>query len=166
MNKPGLLLAIVGGLIGTGIILSVYGNYLLFEDLVQDHGDVMEGQDLVLEVELDDSQTDNGIFAIQILDYKGGMVTATIIDPFNTTIETESINQEVFEGLFEVTSSGNYKLLIENKGEKENVFAVIGPEPDELDLILSNVSLYILVAGLIGMAAVAVYLVINRRRTN
>lgn len=166
MKKSAIFLAIVGILIGAGIILSFYGNYILFEDLVQDNGEVFDGQDLVIEVELDSSKTKSGIFAIQILDYKEGMVTASIIDPSNTTIESESVNQEVFEGLFEVTSSGNYKLLIENKGETANVFGVIGPEPDEGKRALSNISMYILVAGLVGMASVAVYIFINRRKAS
>ncbi|MFB5621581.1 MAG: hypothetical protein ACE5Q7_01460, partial [Candidatus Nitrosomaritimum yanchengensis] len=143
-----------------------YGNYILFEDLVQGNGEVFDGQDLVIEVELDSSKTKSGIFAIQILDFKEGMVTASIIDPSNITIESESVNQEVFEGLFEVTSSGNYKLLIENKGETANVFGVIGPEPDEGKRALSNISMYILVTGLVGMAGVAVYIFINRRKAS
>lgn len=166
MKKSAIFLAIVGVLIGAGIILSFYGNYILFEDLVQGNGEVFDGQDLVIEVELDSSKTKSGIFAIQILDFKEGMVTASIIDPSNTTIESESVNQEVFEGLFEVTSSGNYKLLIENKGETTNVFGVIGPEPDEGKRALSNISMYILVAGLVGMAGVAVYIFINRRKAS
>ncbi len=166
MKKSAIFLAIVGVLIGAGIILSFYGNYILFEDLVQGNGEVFDGQDLVIEVELDSSKTKSGIFAIQILDFKEGMVTASIIDPSNTTIESESVNQEVFEGLFEVTSSGNYKLLIENKGETANVFGVIGPEPDEGKRALSNISMYILVAGLVGMAGVAVYIFINRRKAS
>ena len=166
MKKSAIFLAIVGVLIGAGIILSFYGNYILFEDLVQGNGEVFDGQDLVIEVELDSSKTQSGIFAIQILDFKEGMVTASIIDPSNTTIESESINQEVFEGLFEITSSGNYKLLIENKGESANIFGVIGPAPDEGKRALSNISMYILVAGLVGMAGVAVYIFINRRKTS
>lgn len=166
MKKSAIFLAIVGVLIGAGIILSFYGNYVLFEDLVQGNGEVFDGQDLVIEVELDSSKTKSGIFAIQILDFKEGMVTASIIDPSNITIESESVNQEVFEGLFEVTSSGNYKLLIENKGETANVFGVIGPEPDEGKRALSNISMYILVTGLVGMAGVAVYIFINRRKAS
>ena len=166
MKKSGIALAVVGGLIGIGIILSFYGNYILFEELVQGNGEVGVGENLVIEVELDSSKSQTGIYAIQILDFKGGIVTATIIDPSNTTIESEDINQEVFEGLFEVTTSGNYKLLIENNGETENVFGVIGPQPDEGKRALSNISMYILVIGLVGMASIAVYLFINRRRSS
>ena len=166
MKRSVVFLAIVGVLIGVGIILSFYGNYILFEDLVQSHGEVYDGQDLVIEVELDNSKTQSGIFAIQILDFKEGMVTASIIDPSNITIESESINQEIFEGLFEVRESGNYKLLIENKGETANVFGVIGPEPDEGKKALSNISMYTLVTGLVGMVGVAVYIFINRRKTS
>jgi len=166
MRKSAIFLAIVGVLIGVGVISSFYGNYILFEELAQGNGEVYDGQDLVIEVELDSSRTQSGIFAIQILDFKEGMVTASIVDPSNITIESESINQEVFEGLFEITSSGNYKLLIENKGEKANVFGVIGPEPDKGKRALSNISMYILAAGLIGLAGVAVYIFINRRKAS
>lgn len=166
MKKAGIYLAIVGILIGIGIILSFYGNYTLFEELVQGNGEVKGGQDLVIEVELDSSKTQSGIFAIQILDFKGGTITASIIDPFDTTIESESINQEVYEGLFEVTTSGNYKLLIENSEDAKNVFAVIGPEPDEGKKSLSSISMYVLAAGLVGIAGVVMYLVINRRKSS
>ena len=166
MKKSGIGLAVVGGLIGVGIILSFYGNYILFEELVQGNGEVGVGQNLEIEVELDSSASQTGIYAVQILDFKGGVVTASVIDPFNTTIESEDINQEVFEGLFEVTASGNYKLLIENIGETENVFGVMGPEPDEGKRSLSSISMYILVLGLVGMACMAVYLFINRRKSS
>lgn len=165
MKKSGIFLAIVGILIGVGIILSFYGNFVLFQGLVQDDGEIGPGKDLIIEVELDSSETQTGIYAVQIIDSDSAVVTVNIIDPSNTTIESHSINEEVYEGLFDVTSSGTYKLLIENGGEKIRVFAVVGSEPDEGKRSLANISMYILVSGLIGMAGVAVYIVINRRKS-
>ena len=66
MKKSGIALAAVGGLIGVGIILSFYGNYILFEELVQGNGEVGVGENLVIEVELDSSKSQTGIYAIQI----------------------------------------------------------------------------------------------------
>ena len=164
MKKSGIFFIIVGGLVGIGIILSVYGNYVIFEDLTQGYEDVGSGQDLVLEVELDHTKFQTGIYAVQIKDFESATVTASILDPFNTLVESQSINEEVFEGLFDVTTSGTYKLLVENSGEQVNVFGVIGPEPDSGKKSLGFISLYILVMGLIGMLIVTVYLVINRKK--
>ena len=164
MKKSGIFLAVVGGLVGVGIILSFYGNNVIFEDLIQKDGDVGSGQDLIVEVELDNTETQTGIYAVQIINFESATVTASILDPFNTLIESQSINQEVYEGLFDVTTSGTYKLLIENTGEQVKIFGVIGPEPDSGKRSLGIISLYILVMGLIGMFIVTVYIVIKRKK--
>jgi hypothetical protein len=164
VKKSAIFLAVVGGLIGVGIILSFYGNYALFEDLVQGDGDVGSGQDLIVEVELDSTETQTGIYAVQIMDSESGIVTANILDPSNTIIESQSIN-ELNEGFFDITTSGTYKLLVENRGEPVKIFGVIGPEPDEAKRSLANISLYILVSGLFGMVGVTIYIIINRRRS-
>lgn len=166
MKKTGILLAVVGGLIGVGIILSFYGNYLVFEDLVRGDGEINSGEDLTIEIQLDKAKTKSGIYAVQIIDFKGQSVSANIVDPFNSIIETQSINEEVFEGYFDVTESGTYKLMIENRGERATIFGVIGPEPDQGKKSLTFISLYILVAGLFGMAGVAAYLVVSRKRAS
>jgi len=127
-------------------------------------GDISNEQNLIVEVELDRNKTQTGIYAIQIIDPAGAEVNVSIIDPFNSVIETQTVNEEVFEGLFDVATSGTYKLLIENKGEQVKIFGVIGPEPDEGKRSLGFISLYILAVGLIGMVALAIYMVINRKK--
>ena len=98
MKKSAIFLAIVGCLIGVGIILSFYGNYVLFEDLVQGDGDVVPEQDLIIEAVLDSTETKTGIYAVQKIDSQKGMVTANILDPSNSIIETQSIEDEAYEG--------------------------------------------------------------------
>ena len=120
---------------------------------------------MVIEKELDKTKIEKGIFAVQIVDSENAEVTANIIDPFNSIIESQTVGQQAHEGLFDVTNSGTYKLLIENRGEPVNVFGVIGPAPDEGKRSLVNISLSILIAGLVGMVLVTVYIVINRRKT-
>jgi hypothetical protein len=164
VKKSGIFLVIVGGLIGAGIILSFYGNYVIFEDLVKGDGDVDSEHDLIIEVELDHTEIKTGIYAVQIIDYEKSVVSASILDPLDTVIESQSINEEVYEGLFDISTSGTYKLLIENRGEQVKIFGVIGPEPDSGKRSLGFVSLYILIIGLIGMMILAIYLVINRKK--
>lgn len=166
MKKSGILLIAVGVLIGVGIVLSFYGNYLVFEDLVKGDGEINPGEEIKIEVEIDSAKTQSGVFAVQIIEYKGEKVTANIIDPSNSIIESQEIGEDAYEGYFEIDSSGIYKLLIENRGEPVTVFGVIGPEPDETKKSLTFISLYILVIGLFGMAGVAAYFVVTKRRSN
>ena len=165
MKKSGTFLAVIGGLIGIGIILSVYGNFLMFEDLNKGNGDVFPGQDLIIEVELDHTKTQTGIYAVQIIDFESETITASILDPFNSEVETNSINEELYEGFFDVTTSGTYKLFIENKEEQVKIFGVIGPEPEAWKKSLDLISFIILAIGLIGMVGIAAYMIIIRKKS-
>ncbi|MSV33168.1 MAG: hypothetical protein EXS76_00330 [Nitrosarchaeum sp.] len=164
MQKSGILFVIVGSIVGVGIILSFYGNQVIFEDLNKREGQVKFGENLTIPVELDNTKTQTGIYAIQIINFKEG-ITAKILDPFDKEIESQLIDEEVFEGRFNITISGIYKLVIENLDEKEiKIFGVIGPEPDAGKKSLGFISLYILIIGLIGIVGVAIYAIKNRKK--
>jgi len=164
MQKSGILFVIVGSIVGVGIILSFYGNQVIFEDLIKGEGQVKFGENLTIPVELDNTKTQTGIYAIQIINFKEG-ITAKILDPFDKEIESQLID-EVFEGRFNIAVSGIYKLVIENIDEKEiKIFGVIGPEPDAGKKSLGFISLYILIIGLIGMVGVAIYAIKNRKKS-
>ena len=164
MKKPLIFLVLVGGLIGMGIILSVYGNFLIFQDLNQGDGEIFDGNNLAIKVELDHTQTQTGIYAIQIFEFERAVISATILDPFGTEIKTHSMTEELFEGLFDVSASGEYTLLIENSGEQVKVFGVIGPEPVAWKQSVDTVSFIILAIGLIGMVALAISIIISRKK--
>jgi len=165
VQRSGILFVIVGSIVGVGIILSFYGNQVIFEDLVKGESQVMGRGNLIIPVELDNTKTQTGIYAIQITDFKEG-ITAKILDPFDKEIEFQFINEEVFEGRFNIATSGIYKLVIENTDEKElEIFGVIGPEPDAGKKSLGFISLYILVIGLIGMVIVTIYAIKNRKKS-
>ena len=163
MQRTGILFVIVGGIVCTGIILSFYGNQIIFEDLIKGEGQIKVGESLTIPAELD-NETQNGIYAIQIMDSKG--IKAKILDPFDVEIESQSINEEDFEGQFKITTSGTYKLVIENTNDKEiKIFGVIGPEPDAGKKSLGFISLYVLIIGLIGMIIVPIYAIKNRKKS-
>lgn len=165
MQRQGILFVIVGSIVGIGIILSFYGNQVIFEDLIKGEGQVKFGENLIIPVELDNTETQTGIYAIQIINFKEG-ITAKILDPFDKEIESQSINEEVFEGRFNITMSGIYKLVIENTDEKEiKIFGVVGPEPDAGKKSLVSISPWILIIGLIGVVGVAIYAIKNRKKS-
>jgi len=156
---------IVSSIVGVGIILSFYGNQVIFEDLIKGEGQVKFGENLIIPVELDNTETQTGIYAIQIINFKEG-ITAKILDPSDKEIESQSINEEIFEGRFNITMSGIYKLVIENTDEKEvKIFGVIGPEPDAGKKSLVSISPWILIIGLIGVVGVAIYAIKNRKKS-
>ena len=165
MQRQGILFMIVSSIVGVGIILSFYGNQVVFEDLIKGEGQVKFGENLIIPVELDNTETQTGIYAIQIINFKEG-ITAKILDPSYKEIESQSINEEVFEGRFNITMSGIYKLVIENTDEKEiKIFGVIGPEPDEGKKSLVSISPWILIIGLTGVVGVAIYAIKNRKKS-
>ena len=156
---------IVSSIVGVGIILSFYGNQVIFEDLIKGEGQVKFGENLIIPVELDNTKTQTGVYAIQIINFKEG-ITAKILDPFDKEIESQSINEEVFEGRFNITMPGIYKLVIENTDEKEiKIFGVVGPEPDAGKKSLVSISPWILIIGLIGVVGVAIYAIKNRKKS-
>lgn len=164
MQRQGIFFVIVGSIVGVGIILSFYGNQVIFEDLIKGEGQVKFGENLIIPVELDNTETQTGIYAIQIINFREG-ITAKILDPSDKEIESQSINEEVFEGRFNITMSGIYKLVIENTDEKEiKIFGVIGPEPDAGKKSLVSISPWILIIGLIGVVGVAIYAIKNRKK--
>ena len=160
-----MLFVIVSSTVGVGIILSFYGNQVIFEDLIKGEGQVKFGENLIIPVELDNTKTQTGVYAIQIINFKEG-ITAKILDPFDKEIESQSINEEVFEGRFNITIPGIYRLVIENIDEKEiKIFGVIGPEPDAGKKSLVSISPWILIIGLSGVVGVAIYTIKNRKKS-
>lgn len=163
MQKSNILLVGVGCLVSVGIVLSFFGNQMIFEDLAKSEGGIKVGNQLEISTELDETVNKNGIYAVQILDFKEGVFSASVYDPFGIEIESQSINKEVFEGKFDIISSGTYLLVIESNSQDESkVYGVIGPEPDAGIKSIGFISLYILVIGLIGMVGVAIYAIKNR----
>jgi hypothetical protein len=165
VQKSNILLVGVGCLVSVGIVLSFFGNQMIFEDLAKSEGVIKVGNKLEISTELDETVNKNGIYAVQILDFKEGMFSASVYDPLGIEIESQSINKEVFEGKFDIISSGTYLLVIESNSQDESkVYGVIGPEPDAGVKSIGFISLYILVIGLVGMVGVAIYAIKNRRK--
>src|SRR3989338_4210468 len=64
MQKSGILFVIVGSIVGVGIILSFYGNQVIFEDLNKGEGQVKFGENLIIPVELDNTETQIKVFGV------------------------------------------------------------------------------------------------------
>ncbi len=164
MQKLGIMMVGTAALIVIGLILLVLGNQIILEGVSQGNKKVSSIQTRAISVDFDSQETSIGVFAVQIMEFKGGTVSAKVLDPFDSEIITQIINEQTIEKEFNVLETGTYKLIIENTGDEEiHVFAAIGPLPDAGKKSLGFISVYVLVIGMVGLVVVGIYGVKNRR---
>lgn len=164
MQKMGVLVILVVAIVGIGIGLSFYGNQVVFEELKTEVGTISLGKELTISTQIGEGYV-MGIYAVEVIDFdENRIVNAKIIDPYNSLIKSSEITEQRFEEKFDLTDDGTYQLILETNSQEEiQVFGVIGPEPDSGKKSIGFISLYILIVGLVGMSAVAVYAIKNRR---
>ncbi len=151
-------------LIAIGLLLLVLGNQIILEGISQGDGKVSSSQTLTVSVDFDSQETSTGIFAVQIMEFKDNIFSVKVLDPFESEIIFQIINEETIEKEFDVLETGTYKLIIESTGDEEiHVFAAIGPLPDAGKKSLGFISVYVLVIGMVGLVVVGIYGVKNRR---
>ena len=167
MQKASILLLVVGILIAAGIALSFYGSQIVTEGLETSETDLEPGSILEIPVKLDPLVSDKGVFVVQIIDFKSSTIEARLFDSFDNQIVSKTIEKESHEEQFDVTTEGQYKLIIENKGiEKHHVIGVLGHLPDKSKFVVGLTGFYILLVGLIGIVGVGVYAIKNRKKVS
>ena len=151
-------------LIVVGLILLAVGNQIILEGVSQGNEKVSSSQTLTISGDFDSQETSIGVFAVQIMEFKDNIFSVKLLDPFDSEIIVQTINEETIEKEFDVLETGTYKLIIESTNNEEIiVFAAIGPLPDAGKKSLGFISVYILVAGMIGLVIAGIYGVKNRR---
>ncbi len=166
MQKSGIMLISSAALIAIGLILLVLGNQVILQGISQGNGKVSSSQTLSISVEFDSQETSIGVFAVQIMEFKDNTFSAKVLDPFDSEIISQTINEETTEKEFDVLETGTYKLIIQSiSNEEPIVFAAIGPLPDAGKQSLGFISMIILVTGMVGLVVVGIYGVKNRRRS-
>lgn len=165
MQKPVVMMAVIGALIATGIILSFYGSQVITEGLSQKDEMVMAGNSLEIYSDIDVNTTNLGVFVVQVQNFKEESIHTKVFDPLGAELISTTVDRESFEKRFDVTTSGTYKLLVENSGQDQTrIIAVIGPMPDPGKLSFGITGFYVLILGLIGIVGVGIYVIRNRRK--
>ena len=164
MQKFGIMLVGTTSLIVIGLILIVVGNQIILGGISQGDEEISSSQTLVITVDFDSEETTKGVFAVQIMEFKDNIFSAKVLDPFDSEIIFQTINEETIEKEFDVLETGTYKLIIEsNSNEETIVFAALGPLPDAGKKLLGFISVYILVIGMVGLLVVGIYGIKKRR---
>lgn len=168
VKKSALLLVIGGFLIIVGIGLSVYGSQLIVDNLVSEEKRLGMGTSMELAKELDPTINTNGVYVLQITDFKEGSGLQTYVyDPLDQVVVSKSIEYNPFQDNFTISTAGTYKILIENTGERElEVTAVLGYLPQGQSLIISIFGFITIIIGLIGIAVGVIYFIKSRNRTD
>ena len=167
MQKAGLMVVIAGVLIVSGLIISVLGNQLTLEGIVQENGKVSSTQTVSISADFDADNTQIGIFAVQVMESKESTTYAKILDPSDIEIISQKVNEDTIEREFDITETGTYTLLIQGSSDEEIfVTGAIGPLPDtDKKFIISIISTSVLIIGMSGLVMIGIYLIINRKRS-
>ncbi len=166
MNRMAVTLAGSGCAVAVGLILMAIGTQAVLEDVIQGSGTVGAGEYLEVEVAMDPDAEATGVFAVQVLEtVEGSEITARVLDPLGSVVAFEDVKEDSIEGRFDVTDEGAHRLIVENEGEgKPLAFGAIGPLPDASARALAFIPFYILLAGVMGMAGLAIYWAASIRR--
>ena len=161
------MVVIAGVLIVSGLIISVLGNQLTLEEIIQENGKVSSTQTVSVSVDFDANITPVGIFAVQIMESKESTTYAKILDPSDIEIISQKVNEDTIEREFDVKETGIYTLLIQGSSDEEVfVTGAIGPLPDtDKKFIISTISTSVLIIGMSGLVMIGIYLIVNRKRS-
>jgi len=165
VQKSGLVIVIFGLLIVAGLGFSVIENQITLEGINQGNGKVSSSETVTVSVEIDREDTQTGIFAVQVMEFKENTISAKILDPSEIEIISQNVNEDTLEEEFDIIESGTYQLIIQSSADDEiYVTGAIGPLPDtDKKLILSTVSLAIMITGMIGLAITGIIGIKNRK---
>ncbi len=167
MQKSGLTVIILGLLIITGLLVSIVGNQLTLEGIMQDNGEVSATQTVTISADFDMEKTPTGVFAVQVMEFKEKTIRMKILDPSDIEIISKDVNEDTLEEKFDVLKTGTYELII-HSSDDEGIYVTgaIGPLPDaSKKFIISIISTSTLIVGMVGLVVVVVLEIKNRKRS-
>ena len=165
MKKTIPFLVIGGFLTATGIGISFYSSQLVIENISTQQESLIAGHSLMVSKELDPTKNENGVYVVQVGDFKAGdNILAKVFDPTDMAIVSKSISHNTYQDNFKITTKGTYKLSVENSGGRDlQIEGVIGYLPKDSSLAISIFGFIVIIVGLSGLAVGMMYFVKSRR---
>jgi hypothetical protein len=167
VQKSGLIIVILGLLIVTGLLVSIVGNQMTLEGIIQGNGKVSSTQTVTILADFDMEETQIGVFAVQVMELKENTIRMKILDPSDIEIISQDVNEDTVEEKFNVLETGTYELII-HSSDDEGIYVTgaIGPLPDaNKKFIISIISTSTLVIGMAGLVVIGAYEIKNRKRS-
>lgn len=150
-----------------GIGISFYQSQIETESITTQQQSLVPDASMTVSKNLDPAKNKNGVYSIQISDFKSGYnVKADLVDPTGTVIVTRSVEKSPIQENFTISQSGNYTLQIQNSGQNETqILGIIGYYPQGAT-IFDVIGVIVLVVGLSGLAIGIMYLIKRRGKTD
>ncbi|SRR5579875_931731 len=162
VNRKALLI-VSGILVVAGILISYMQSEDEMNDIAIAQQTVSSGSSMNVSKSLDPSAMREGVYSVQITDFKQGeTLGATVVDPSGIQVATSTVTKSPYQQNFTISSAGLYNLKIQNNAQSDlTVQGIIGyyPQPPN---ILDLVSIVILFAGLSGLAVGMMYFIKTR----
>lgn len=154
-------------LIIIGIGVTIYESQLIIENVTNQQQNLSTGTSMTVTKDLDPSKNQNGVYSVQITDFKeDSNIKVLVFNPSDEIITSKSITKNPFQANFLISTSGTYKIQIENQGPQEvQVLAIIGNYPQNISL-LDIFGFVVLIMGLSGLAIGIMYFIKNRGKTD
>ncbi len=162
MKKSLLLFAIVGAMIGIGVVLLFYGSQLLNSGMEIEEFVLEPESSVIISTELDLEKGSQGVFAIKS---SGEIqnINTDLYDPSGYNINSEIVDIGSFEKTFDIKLTGVYELSISNQFDsKAEVIAGIGYLPEDYAVKLAQVGYILVITGLVGLVVVGIVVFIKR----
>lgn len=167
MAKPKTVLIISGILVLSGIAISFLQSESEMDNLTSVQQSLTADSSMNVSKSLDPIKSKDGVYSIQISDFKDGdNLGISVIDPNGNAITTKSIAKSSFQENFTVSSTGVYELKIQNTAQTDmQVLGTIGYYPQGMTL-LDVSSIIVLIVGLSGLAIGMMYFIKSRGNYN
>ncbi|MGB9002936.1 MAG: hypothetical protein WCC52_03925 [Nitrosotalea sp.] len=167
MVKPKTILIISVILVISGIAISFLQSESETDSLASVQQSLTTGSSMNVSKSLDPIKSKDGVYSIQISDFKDGdNLGISVIDPNGNAIATKSIVTNPFQENFTISSTGIYELKIQNTAQTDmQVLGIIGYYPQGATLF-DVLSIIVLIVGLSGLAIGMMYFIKNRGNYN
>ena len=160
-----LYLLVTMCLCGSGIAVIFYGVSIIVNDLVVINQDVNARDNIEIKAELDPMINEIGVIVIDSPTFMKNALYSSLYDPFDNVIVTELISEVPIEKSFDINTKGEYRLVVENTADQIiNVIGVITYYPDDNDISVSIVGVYLLIGGLASLVVIGIITIRNMKK--
>ncbi len=158
------LLAVSGVLLLVGLGLSYGGSELATEGLETVASALDAGNILEAGIELDPRVSRDGVYAVRSVGEEHDGVMLRVTDPGGVLIGELAIQEDAGEEEFVIASAGKYTLEATNtSSETRNIVIAVGYKAEDYVIAIVAVGSYVIIAGMIAMAASVAYAIVRSR---
>lgn len=149
------------------MVLTFYESQLINGGVVSQQQNLLPEAAMTLTKDFDPLKNQNGVYSVQITDFQeSDNIKTSISNPTGEMILSKQITKSSLQENFIISTSGIYKMQIENQGSREvQILGVIGNYPQNIALI-DMCSFILLITGLSGLAIGIMYIVKNRGKSS